>query len=104
MYIITQILVGDIIYIADGEEFPADMVILSSSSPQGKANIMTANLDGETNLKCHTAAAITKHCSTPASLDQVVGLIQCENPNANLNNFIGNLKIFNHPSENSSRR
>ena len=66
LLIFSQIEVGDIILINDGEEFPADvspqnleaflvhnavlflsisqMVILSSSSPQGKANIMTANL------------------------------------------------------------
>ena len=33
------------------EEFPADMVLLSSSHDDGTCYITTANLDGETNLK-----------------------------------------------------
>ena len=33
------------------EEFPCDMVLLSSSDEEGSCYITTANLDGETNLK-----------------------------------------------------
>ena len=43
--------VGNIIRIDEGEELPCDVVILSSSLPNGEAYITTANLDGETNLK-----------------------------------------------------
>ncbi len=39
------------IRVRDGDYFPCDVVLLSSSAPNGKANIMTASLDGETNLK-----------------------------------------------------
>ena len=50
-----KIQVGDVICVEDGDEFPCDMLILSSSNPNGKVTIMTANLDGETNLKTHSA-------------------------------------------------
>ena len=49
-----QIQVGNLVRIEDGDSFPCDLVLLSSSHPTGKANIMTANLDGETNLKVGT--------------------------------------------------
>ena len=35
--------------------FPADLVILSSSNPEGMCYIETMNLDGETNLKIKKA-------------------------------------------------
>ena len=35
----------------NNEEIPCDLVVLSSSEKDGECNIMTANLDGETNLK-----------------------------------------------------
>lgn len=35
----------------NNEEIPCDLVVLSSSDKDGDCNIMTANLDGETNLK-----------------------------------------------------
>ena len=94
VYFCSQICVGDILCIGDGEDFPADMVILSTSFPNGKANIMTTNLDGETNLKVHTATNATKEYDTPGLLKQLSGYIECENPNADLQRFIGRLKIF----------
>lgn len=43
--------VGDIVQCRKDEEMPCDLVLLSSSDPQGECLITTANLDGETNLK-----------------------------------------------------
>ena len=60
---------------------------------------MISSKDGETNLKVHSATTATKVLSSPAELDQIVGLIQCESPNSDLTNFVGNLKIFNQPKE-----
>ena len=43
--------VGDIVRVERDQMFPADLVLISTSSPDGKCFVMTANLDGETNLK-----------------------------------------------------
>jgi magnesium-transporting ATPase (P-type) len=43
------------VQVKDKEYFPADLVLLSSSNPEGICYIETMNLDGETNLKMKKA-------------------------------------------------
>jgi P-type E1-E2 ATPase len=43
--------VGDFLMINEGEIFPADLILLNSSLPDGTAYIQTSSLDGEKNLK-----------------------------------------------------
>ena len=71
------------------------MVLLSTSNPNGKAHIMTANLDGETNLKTFSATSLTCHMQTPEQLaNDLDAVVECENPNADLGRFVGRLKAF----------
>ena len=48
--------VGDIVRVKDNGFFPADMVLLNSSEPEGTFYVETKNLDGETNLKLKSVA------------------------------------------------
>ena len=43
--------VGQVVRIEQDEFFPADIILIQSSSPKGICFIETKNLDGETNLK-----------------------------------------------------
>ena len=42
---------GDIVLVEDGENFPADIVLLLSSAENGECFVQTSNLDGERALK-----------------------------------------------------
>jgi phospholipid-translocating ATPase len=47
--------VGDFVKIAEGEQFPADILICATSEDDNVAFVETKNLDGETNLKSRRA-------------------------------------------------
>lgn len=47
----SNISVGDVVRVDNEQYFPADLLLLSSSLPQGSCYVETKNLDGETNLK-----------------------------------------------------
>ena len=87
----TQIRVGDIICVEDGDEFPCDMVLLATSNKNGRASVMTANLDGETNLKHRFAPSLTRHLKSQ-NINDLVATIECQNPDPDLTTFVGNLK------------
>ena len=81
--------VGDIIKVQDGQFFPADLVLLSSSEPQGISYIETSNLDGETNLKIRSSyldadSKIKEKDSdgaNEAAVAELIGELQYEKPN-----------------------
>ncbi len=66
-----EVQVGDMIRITkDTRAFPADLLLLQSSTNQGLCNIETANLDGETNLKIKQAIGATYSLPTDEDGDE----------------------------------
>lgn len=80
----TNVAVGDIVRIQSEEPFPADIVLLASSEPEGLCYIETANLDGETNLKIKQAIPETSNLVNPSDLSRLSGRIRSEQPNSSL--------------------
>ena len=76
----------------DGDEFPCDLVLLGTSNTNGKASILTANLDGETNLKNQIAPSLTRNYCVD-ELQNLKADIECENPNPDLQGFVGRMEI-----------
>lgn len=80
----TDVSVGDIVRVESEEPFPADLVLLASSEPEGLCYIETANLDGETNLKVKQAVPETATLVSPGDLSRLTGRIKSEQPNSSL--------------------
>ncbi|KAL0270682.1 UNVERIFIED_CONTAM: hypothetical protein PYX00_008008 [Menopon gallinae] len=88
----AQVQVGDVIRMENNQFVAADVLLLSTSEPNGLCYIETAELDGETNLKCRQCLADTaKMGQNDAELGAFKGEITCETPNNLLNKFEGTL-------------
>ncbi|XVF02324.1 hypothetical protein REPUB_Repub04eG0165900 [Reevesia pubescens] len=87
--------VGDIIRVKQDGFFPADILLLASTNPDGVCYIETANLDGETNLKIRKALERTWDYLSPEKACEFKGEVQCEQPNNSLYTFTGNLVMDN---------
>lgn len=82
-----EVKVGDVVLIKNRELIPADMVLIASSEATGLAFVMTANLDGETNLK---AKEVHKDFRPIPDRDRIDGAeIVADLPNNNLEHFEG---------------
>jgi len=86
-----EIKVGNIVRVKSEKFFPADLILLSSSEPNGICYIETASLDGETNLKIRSSHNITKELTSSKDLCKFEGHIVAEGPNRQLYEFQGNL-------------
>lgn len=88
-----NVAVGDIVRVESEEPFPADLVLLASSEPEGLCYIETANLDGETNLKIKQALPETAHLIDPAELGRLSGRVRSEQPNSSLYTYEATLTM-----------
>ncbi|KAG0233600.1 hypothetical protein BGW42_007349 [Actinomortierella wolfii] len=84
--------VGDIVYLHNDDAIPADIVILSTSEPDGLCFIETKNLDGETNLKIRRGLTATSSLRSPAEIERAAFYIESESPHANLYSYQGALR------------
>ena len=91
-----DIKVGDIVKCENLERFPADLILISSSEPQGIACIETSNIDGESNLKIRTSTAQTVHLIDEESISKFDAVVNFEPPNERIYNFDGNMNIEEH--------
>ncbi|KAI1840843.1 hypothetical protein JX266_012925 [Neoarthrinium moseri] len=80
----VDVTVGDIVRVESEEPFPADLVLLASSEPEGLCYIETANLDGETNLKIKQAIPETANMVSTSELSRLGGRVRSEQPNNSL--------------------
>ncbi|KAJ8673481.1 hypothetical protein QAD02_004743, partial [Eretmocerus hayati] len=88
----SQVQVGDVIRMENDQFVAADVLLLSTSEPNGLCYIETAELDGETNLKCRQCLPETSEMQDNHELiGQFDGEIICEPPNNLLNKFDGML-------------
>ena len=89
----VNVAVGDVVRVESEEPFPADLVLLASSEPEGLCYIETANLDGETNLKIKQAIPETAHLVSPAELGRLTGRVRSEQPNSSLYTYEATLNM-----------
>ncbi|KIW87134.1 uncharacterized protein Z519_12245 [Cladophialophora bantiana CBS 173.52] len=81
--------VGDFVRIYNDEPVPADIVVLSTSDPDGACYIETKNLDGETNLKVRHALQAGRKVKHAKDCEFAEFLIDSEGPNPNLYAYSG---------------
>ena len=74
--------VGDVCLVKSGENFPADMILLSTSNAKGIGYVKTTNLDGESNLKEKISVEATKEFTSTNQLSDLRIEIECDQPNS----------------------
>uniref|UniRef100_A0A8C5ULE0 Phospholipid-transporting ATPase n=1 Tax=Microcebus murinus TaxID=30608 RepID=A0A8C5ULE0_MICMU len=84
-----EIRVGDFVRLRCNEIIPADILLLSSSDPDGLCHIETANLDGETNLKRRQVVRGFSELVSEFNPLTFTSIIECEKPNNDLTRFRG---------------
>ncbi|KAI2471430.1 phospholipid-translocating P-type ATPase [Annulohypoxylon bovei var. microspora] len=89
----VNVAVGDMVRVESEEPFPADIVLLASSEPEGLCYIETANLDGETNLKIKQALPETSTMVSPVELSRLGGRVRSEQPNSSLYTYEATLTM-----------
>jgi phospholipid-translocating ATPase len=81
--------VGDFVRIYNDDQIPADVVILSTSDPDGACYVETKNLDGETNLKVRHALRSSRKIKHARDCEQTQFTMESEAPQPNLYQYSG---------------
>jgi phospholipid-translocating ATPase len=87
--------VGDIVKVQKDDFFPADLLLLFPSSYEDAiCYVENMNLDGETNLKFKQSLEVTSNLlQDDHSFASFRAVVRCEDPNALLYAFVGNIQI-----------
>lgn len=91
-----SLVVGDFVRIYNDDELPADIIILSTSDPDGACYVETKNLDGETNLKVRQALHCGRSIKHARDCERAQFRIESEGPQPNLYKYNGALKWQQH--------
>ncbi|CAL9698472.1 unnamed protein product [Knipowitschia caucasica] len=86
--------VGDVVFVKEDETFPCDLVLLSTSRPDGTCFVTTASLDGESSHKTYYAVQDTKAYITEEEVDSIHATIECEQPQPDLYKFVGRIHVY----------
>ena len=81
--------VGDFVRIYNDDQIPADIVVLSTSDPDGACYVETKNLDGETNLKVRHALQSGRQVRHARDCERADFWVESEPPHANLYKYSG---------------
>ncbi|KAJ5542690.1 hypothetical protein N7461_008693 [Penicillium sp. DV-2018c] len=81
--------VGDFVRLYNEDPIPADIVILSTSDPDGACYVETKGLDGETNLKVRQALHCGRQIRHARDCEKAEFVIESEPPNPNLYSYNG---------------
>ncbi|RMZ90024.1 hypothetical protein DV736_g2739, partial [Chaetothyriales sp. CBS 134916] len=92
--------VGDFVRIYNDEQIPADLVVISTSDPDGACYIETKNLDGETNLKVRTALQAGRKVRHASDCEQAEFWIESEGPDPNLYSYNAVARWHQHDTKN----
>jgi phospholipid-translocating ATPase len=84
--------VGDFVRLYSDDELPADVIILSTSDPDGACYVETKNLDGETNLKVRQALRCGRTLKHARDCERAEFKIESEPPQPNLYKYNGAIK------------
>jgi len=95
--------VGDIVLLRDNEQVPADLVVLSTSDPDGMCYLETKNLDGETNLKPRKSIRATSSIRSEDDIERSSFMLDSEPPHQNLYLYHGVLK-YTDPATGEEKR
>jgi phospholipid-translocating ATPase len=91
------------VLLRDNEQVHADVVVLSTSDPDGLCYLETKNLDGETNLKVRKAVQATSSLSSEEDVEKISFVLDSEPPHQNLYIYHGVLRYTDAATDESRR-